>query len=214
MIRRLLNLLTTLSLLLCVAACLLWVRGHWVLDELRMIRLTTLTENRDGTPAYQQTDRSAVWSGNGGIGFFRITHLSGSGRGLYQRPAAAPGTTTTFDWRRLNVATLDTTAGATTAPAVQSILSRACFRFVNLRYPLRSALGGTSVMPPPSSLLQVGAPAWLAVVLAAALPAWRGVYFVRHRRSSRGLCTQCGYDLRATPGRCPECGTSAPATLR
>lgn len=49
---------------------------------------------------------------------------------------------------------------------------------------------------------------WLPLSLSAGylLVRW---FISRTRLSKRGLCRKCGYDLRATPDRCPECGTPA-----
>ena len=51
----------------------------------------------------------------------------------------------------------------------------------------------------------VNIPHWFLLVMAITPAAWAGWRMRRSRESGR--CRKCGYDLRATPMRCPECGT-------
>jgi len=57
----------------------------------------------------------------------------------------------------------------------------------------------------------VTVPHWFVALLASLVVVIRLQQQLRRKRTEfrlrHNLCLSCGYDLRATPERCPECGT-------
>jgi len=50
-------------------------------------------------------------------------------------------------------------------------------------------------------------PDWFLILLSAILPVrWIGRLRRRRMRARQNRCAKCGYDLRGSPTRCPECG--------
>ena len=186
MLRRLFTLLSAVSLVLCVATCVLWVRSYRVWDEVRV-------------RGERQVDLLAR---RGAVLLNVMSKFSGQA-GNYNHRTVGPGD-------RLWLGDRD---------------GRVVERF---RFPIRDDPSGPP--PPPRRVTygrtdvtrgeglfrsvrtvawHVSVPMWLPAAGLAVLPALWLARLGRHRRRQRrmrGLCPTCGYDLRATPGRCPECG--------
>jgi hypothetical protein len=164
MTRRLLNLLTALSLLLCAGVCVLWVRSFLRTDTVCVIRRPHML--------YCEASRGALavaWD----------TGVPPTGEPVI-RAAAANG----WAW--------EVTPGRDQYRGIRRTFGFAWFY---------AATGNT---------VERGFHVPLAIILVAAacLPAARAA--ARSRKRYRGgMCPRCGYDLRATPDRCPECGTTA-----
>ena len=146
--RRLLNLLTALSLLLCVAVCVLWVRSYW----------------RNDVTSYEPNPWE-LWSASSRPSAVHLGHMD-----FFGEETGVSGQT---GWQFFG------------------------FGWASGAYGVRRV-----------QVLVV--PDWSLALATALVPV--GWLYARSwlRRGLRpGHCRRCGYDLRATPGRCPECGAAA-----
>ena len=89
---------------------------------------------------------------------------------------------------------------------------RAGFRFQRRKMKFRPSVAPTGAADS-YTYYSLEIPYWSPIALTGVGPAlalWTTARARRfRRRRERGLCVRCGYDLRATPSRCPECGTAA-----
>jgi hypothetical protein len=180
MTRRLLNLVTAQSLLLCVLSTALWVRSYSVRDQWSY-RWREVKSDHDTFGAYGRTSLGGqVW-----IGYWwqDNTYLRRPHEGF-----------TADTWR---VGSVHQQGRHFDRPV--GVDPRAWrFGFGSIWY-VQAANGECSIIVPHWLLLGISAAPAASVV---ARRRWS-------RRRPEVPCPRCGYDLRATPGRCPECGTAS-----
>jgi hypothetical protein len=187
MTRRLLNLVTALSLLLCVAACVLWARSYRYYD-VRWIGWTRATGQRTAGG-----DLVSVQNWPGSMRFY-LYQVTDADDGFWRWTMRVP---------RTGLHTLAITRRSD-QPGQQWSSGDAGFAAGHTEHTPWQTAGGTARRYVEWT---AQAPHWFLASATAPLPlAWCAFYLRRRRRTHERLCPNCGYDLRATPDGCPECG--------
>jgi hypothetical protein len=194
LLRILLNVATVASFVLCFATTVLWVRSYLVCDL--FVRL-----DFDRTPPYEAHARRVI-SQHGTIAWAEET----SRNRKYEEPR-------TGVWDHGTISSAEGGSAARWLLVKPTGWQEAGFIFHRGYQPAWADTGNILFVPD----LVIGLAYWAIVVASAILPLlWcRRVRrrIVHARRCKRGCCAACGYDLRATPGRCPECGRSSPTAV-
>lgn len=168
--RRLFTILAALSLLLFLAVVVMWVRSHWVRENIHS---------------------ATQW------------HAGGETRCVYISYSSEHGSCTML----ITADTLPGTSWAAFAPtwdysSMPATGSPSHILWLPIVHRLNASQG---------SWWEIALDYWSLCVLLAILPAGWLVGRYRSSRRKTHCCRSCGYDLRATPERCPECGALADA---
>jgi hypothetical protein len=189
--RRLFNLVAALSLLLCVAFSILWVRSH-VYTE-----VDSALWGRENGRVLQ------VWTSAGQAEF--CIYLTGP----WPHPSVR-------QWERSGDLYLHwVPIPDRTRPVFFYSFKSEGFPFITNASTRRlDPMNDDQIIArgPAVSIITSRVPLWILVGITAAFPAIELLLLPnalrRRGRRKQGLRLTCGYDLRATVDRCPECGTA------
>ena len=198
-----LRILIGLSAVLCLASLSDWIKSYWEMDVLERTHYS-LAQG-------QMTERYVQIISSRGT----ITMLVISGRSqLRDNPKAIPDqyrVKNSEGWQRSRVIWFSESAR-------EYFVRQGGRDYLGCGYTTRT--WQTSSSPNLYVSRRFLLPTALPAVLFAIAPVCFSLRLLRSRRRRlrlfAGLCQNCGYDMRSTPDRCPECGavrqlTSAPA---
>lgn len=218
---------SALSLLMCVGTIVPWVRSHrvqqlvgrgqedyalWALSDRGVLSVACGKFTRgEGVFVSNAEPLSLRWTGDGKIDAI-IQQLQFAAFANHPQPPT--------EWRRLHGAASDDLYQVGKLFTGDAGLPRGWHGFTAARFQIRGMgrIGQVSFSPTsgfPSSrmrFVEMGVPYWALTVLSAIFPlGWAFALLRRQRQLRLNRCLACGYDLRASKDRCPECGTPIPA---
>jgi hypothetical protein len=195
LLRHIRTVLCALSLLLSIGACVLWVRGRSGTDRLSVSYDRYRADRSAASDTIELTSNRLLWlAAYGG----QVGPYNGNVWGYYIR-ADRSGGRPKMEYNHWNYETGPFTyrgddGGEGWGP---------------LRWGFRKrtkAQDGDDFVS-----IRIGLSHWLVALIFLVPPALRVYRYQKSRRARKlGLCPGCGYDLRASPERCPECGLSRP----